>query len=326
MKYISYNELSIIIRKNIHILQKLNIDLVVGIPRSGMIPAYMISLMLNVDSCSLNEFIMNSNVGRGNTREIKRLNTNVQDSKSILIVDDSIFSGNSFRQAKNKIPNSFKQKIHTLAIISDKAIKEEVDYIFEIVKLPRVFEWNIFHHNIVKKSGFDIDGVLCLDPKNEENDDGVNYLKFIENVSPLFVPTYKIDTIVTNRLEKYREKTEIWLNKTGVRYNKLVMLNLSSKEERKKYNQYAELKANYYKKSQLELFFESNYNQALEIHRISKKPVFCVDKNIMITSNSLLNFISQTKNTRKKMIKKLMPKYIIRFLKSFKNAFKGKIT
>ena len=45
---------------------------------------------------------------------------------------------------------------------------------------------------------------------------------------------YEINTIVTSRLEKYREPTEKWLKDHGVKYKQLIMLDLPSAEERRK--------------------------------------------------------------------------------------------
>jgi hypoxanthine phosphoribosyltransferase len=59
MNYRSYQDLSDDIKSNIYKLEKYNIDLVVGIPRSGMIPAYMISLILNVNCTDFHSFIEN---------------------------------------------------------------------------------------------------------------------------------------------------------------------------------------------------------------------------------------------------------------------------
>lgn len=60
MNYISLETLMNDIRDSINLLSKHNFDLVVGIPRSGMIPAYLISLYLNIDVTDVNSFILNT--------------------------------------------------------------------------------------------------------------------------------------------------------------------------------------------------------------------------------------------------------------------------
>lgn len=56
INYRSISDLTKCIKKNIHILPD-NIDLVVGNPRSGMIPAYSIALFLNTQACSLTSLL-----------------------------------------------------------------------------------------------------------------------------------------------------------------------------------------------------------------------------------------------------------------------------
>ena len=60
------------------------------------------------------------------------------------------------------------------------------------------------------------------------------------------------------------------------------MLDLPNKEARQKANSHAEHKAKTYKESQYFLFIESSLSQALEINRITKKPVLCTETFEMI--------------------------------------------
>ena len=102
--------------------------------------------------------------------------------------------------------------------------------------MPRYFQWNIFNHPDLEKTCFDIDGVLCPDPTSSQNDDGEEYIEFIENTPPLYLPGQTIGCIVTSRLEKYRVPTQKWLAKHQIKYKELKMLNLPTKEARQKAN------------------------------------------------------------------------------------------
>ena len=175
MNYKSYSDLSNDINKNINRLHELQIDLVVGIPRSGMIPAYMIALALNIHCIDLQSFLRNEPPKRGNTRKFKEKYASAWDAEKILLVDDSISSGKSMEEAYEKIPDRLKNKITKLAIYAENTKTNNLDIYLEKVPQPRVFEWNIYHHNILSISGIDIDGVLCVDPTPEENDDGEKY-------------------------------------------------------------------------------------------------------------------------------------------------------
>jgi uncharacterized HAD superfamily protein len=158
-----------------------------------------------------------------------------------------------------------------------------VDFWFEELPKPRLFEWNIYHHNLVRSSAFDLDGVLCVDPIADENDDGAQYMRFLRNAQAKFIPTLPIHTIVTCRLEKYRQQTEMWLQRWNVQYGRLVMLDLPDKRTRKQLNIYAEYKADVYRDENLLLFFESDATQARRIFELTNKPVFSVEENRLLT-------------------------------------------
>jgi orotate phosphoribosyltransferase len=110
--------------------------------------------------------------------------------------------------------------------------RDRVDFYSKLVDHPRCFEWNIMHHAFLERSCIDLDGILCKDPTNDENDDGQNYRHFLINVEPLLRPSVEIGWIVTCRLEKYRKLTEEWLRKHSIKYKNLVMMNLPDKATR----------------------------------------------------------------------------------------------
>ena len=140
-----------------------------------------------------------------------------------------------------------------------------------------MFQWNYLNHINIETSCFDMDGVLCEDPTDEQNDDGEKYIEFLINARPLFIPQYKIRAIVTSRLEKYRTYTEDWLKKHNVMYENLYMLNLPNKEARIKANAHAKFKSKVYKKlSKTKYFYESDREQAIEIFNLTGKPTICV--------------------------------------------------
>jgi uncharacterized HAD superfamily protein/adenine/guanine phosphoribosyltransferase-like PRPP-binding protein len=318
MKYKSYSDLSRDISDNIYKINTQNFDLIVGIPRSGMVPSYMVSLLLNVNCIDLPAFIRNEKLCKGITRDVGTDIVNSHDAKNILLIDDSILSGNSMLNSLKQIPTKFQGLITTAAVYSSHKNHENVDIVLTEVEPPRVFEWNIYHHPVVSNSCFDIDGVLCYDPSNEENDDGDKYVQFLCNAKPRFIPTEKIDYLVTNRLEKYRTQTEVWLSKNGVKFNKLIMLDLPGKADRLAQPDYYSHKANFYKSSDSSLFVESDINQAIEIANRSNKFVFCVDENIMISPGGLSRFKNKSylfSKVRYKLSK-------IQVLRTLYNSFK----
>lgn len=110
MNYKTYSDLSRDIKNNLHLLRDKNYDLVVGIPRSGMIPAYMLALELNLDCTSLPSFLKNARLARGKTRNSRFNLSFPSEACNILLVDDSIASGGSLKSSLNLLPAETKKK------------------------------------------------------------------------------------------------------------------------------------------------------------------------------------------------------------------------
>src|SRR5687768_3323437 len=104
MNYRSFSDLRHLIVKSIPKLQFQNFDLIVGIPRSGMVPAYIIALYLNKKCCDIDSLINNATLRTGSTRRAKNLIMNSHEAKKILLVDDSIDSGVSLTNELQKLP------------------------------------------------------------------------------------------------------------------------------------------------------------------------------------------------------------------------------
>ncbi|MEI6899042.1 MAG: phosphoribosyltransferase family protein [Bacteroidota bacterium] len=278
MYYRNIADLNRIILKRLNILPR-DFDLIVGIPRSGMLPANLLALYLNKPFTDIHSFI-NGHIYKAGARGQF---FDVKDYRKILVVDDSIASGSAMIKSKEslkEVSENFEISFCAIYVIPGK--EKMVDYYFEVVPLPRYFQWNIFNHTTLEKACFDIDGVLCIDPTEDQNDDGPIYRDFVLNAPPLYIPGAKIGTIVTSRLEKYRSETEEWLKKHNVKYNDLVLLDLPDKEARVRAGNHAQHKAKTYGSKPYVLFIESSLSQALEINRITKKPVFCTENFEMI--------------------------------------------
>lgn len=278
MYYRNISNLNQIIFQRLSVLPR-DFDLIVGIPRSGMLPANLLALYLNRPYTDIHSFI-NGHIykagERGQFFDIKQF-------KKVLVVDDSIASGSAMLKSKESLAHLEKDfNISYCAIYVIPGKEKMVDYFFEVVPLPRYFQWNILNHTTLEKACFDIDGVLCVDPTEDQNDDGEKYTDFVLNAPPLFIPGAKIGTLVTSRLEKYRKETETWLKANNIKYNELIMLDLPDKEARQKANSHASHKAKYYMAKPYVLFIESSLSQAVEINRISKKPVLCTENFEMI--------------------------------------------
>lgn len=310
MNFKTYGDLTDCIVKNIHKIPR-NIDLVVGIPRSGTMVANILALYLNLPYTDVDNFFNRGKLRTGNTRKCKSWISRIEDAKHVLLVDDSISSGQAIKEVKGRLKEQEMEcNVTYLVVYALAASRSKVDIYFELCEQPRMFEWNYMHHWALEYCCMDIDGVICEDPSFFQNDDGKKYLDFLHNAEPKFVPTQKVGWLVSCRLEKYRPQTEGWLKRYGVEYNKLILMEGITADERAFHVDHAKYKADVYKKSDSILFFESSYDQALQICRLSGKPVFCIENRTLITSGNVLAKMKvrnqEIKVTLKRIFKKLM--------------------
>lgn len=305
IEYKSIADMRLAILHNLHKFPH-DIDLVVGIPRSGMLPANLIALYLNKPFTDIDSFVAGRVYSSGERTKF----SGEYKSGKVLIVDDSIALGVALGKAKENLANNPSLSDLTLiwsVVYASGEGADKVDVYCEKTGLYRVFEWNIFHHpHFIPHCCCDIDGVLCPNPPID--DDGPLYTEYISKAPILYKPTRKIDTLVSCRLEKYRSITEEWLHSNGIEYGKLIMLNFKNKEERIAWGKHGVYKGEYYKKSDNILFIESSLGEAKDILRVSGKPVFCTENFEMLNNET----VSYKTHSKIKKIKAFIKKLILR--------------
>lgn len=307
MNYRSIADLERCVFSNLHKIPK-DVDLIVAIPRSGLLVATMVALHLNLPLTDLNGVITGRVFTGG--RRLRNCKRKCDKLRRIAIIDDSVSSGKSIAEARRLLDaNNINNTVYCAAYVANKNCNA-VDVYFEVCPLPRVFEWNIMHHSILEESCVDMDGILCLDPDEKENDDGKRYLNFLRNAKPLIIPTVPIGAIVTCRLKKYRSETEEWLDRYGVKYRKLVMWDLPNKQKRIETGGHGQFKASVFRSfSWAEIFVESSPYQAEIIANYSRKPVICMgDGQIYYPATSQL-ISGLRKKIFDRVFKKRMKKY-----------------
>ena len=291
-----------------------DIDLIVGIPRSGMLAASVLALHTNSLLTDVEGFIAGRLFETG--RRLSGKTKTFDQCRRVLVIDDSVRSGYSIKAVKSRIGNRYPDKeILYAAVFGPGKQKGLVDLYYESCPTPRLFEWNLMHHNVLSESCVDLDGVLCRDPNREENDDSTNYIDFIQTVKPYLRPTVKLGYIVTNRLEKYRPQTEAWLQQNGIDYGELIMLDLPNKQARREANCYSTHKAKVYLETKSALFIESSELQSREISQITGKSVFCVDTRQIINPTFL-------ERNRGRVLKRLRNLKLLEKLKKLKKLLR----
>ncbi|WP_420391629.1 phosphoribosyltransferase [Acuticoccus sp.] len=253
-----------------------DIDLVVGVPRSGLLAATLMSLTINAPLADLDGYCEGRVLAVGKTRRRAERVRAPGERRRVVVIDDSIFHGTAMREARRQVEEAgHGDDVTFVAVFGNGTDHKDADHVLEAVGQPRFFQWNVMHHAILADACMDIDGVLCHDPTADENDDGLNYERFLREARPLAIPTRPVGTLVTSRLEKYRALTEAWLKEWGVEYGKLVMLDLPDMETRRRSRAHGSYKGQVYARSRALLFVESEHHQSLEIVAASGKPVLC---------------------------------------------------
>lgn len=282
------NDLSNTIRKNLWKIPR-NIDFIIGVPRSGMLAASIISSFLNVPLIDPKSFLAGMQPWGG--RRLLYFNQNHEKTNKVLVVDDTVYGGTSMMDVRNMLSQRDDDiEFIYMCVYLEGVGVNAVDLYLEDLRQYTTnygeivfYEWNILQHNEkhMEETLFDIDGVFCVDPPDERNEE--EYIEYIKNAKPLFIPRTKIGGIITYRLIKNKEITQKWLADNGIRYNELSMFNANSSEERKNSGITPEkYKGDYYKSHpNYKLFVESSDYQAKRIAEISGKPVYCVETNKM---------------------------------------------
>jgi len=268
MNFVSYSQLAKDVSELVEIIPKPKA--ILGIPRSGMIPAAMMALHWNIPYGDVHTFAKDESFFKKGVRDLSSEQSNV-----ILVVDDSCNFGRSMSQAKELLKDKSYEFKYVAVYIKNK--NSDVDYYRHQIPQPRAFQWNIFHHTeLMELTLFDIDGLLCRKPTPEENDDGDKYKHFILNTQPKYIPSFEVGSIVTSRLEKWRPETEEWLKKNNVKYKNLIMLNYPRGDVRRMMGHHAYHKAEVYRRTNALLFVEDEQWQASQINELTGRPVLCV--------------------------------------------------
>ncbi len=251
------------------------IDGIIAVPRSGVVPAQMIGIHLNIPVVTVPEFIRTGFVQhQGGERCRMRL----PRSGRVLILDDSIFSGAAISRALMKCVehrNLGWSYLSGAIYCTEEWVDQNQVLVHRVVPKPRYFAWNLFGHSELATTAFDFDGVLCYDPPYSPGEDAA-YLAALETACPLHLPTVPIRNIVTGRLEARRVASENWLGRNGVRLlDRMIMAPFDDPDERRKYGA-ARWKGETYRELPCHLFIESHDESAATIAKISGKPVISV--------------------------------------------------
>jgi len=247
---------------------------VVGIARSGLIPATILACLIHRPLWSL------STTGLNDLGTTYRLQTAAAPpaKRHALLLDDTAFKGGAMRRFPAILREHWPDaQILRAVVYSTPAAKRFVDLSAAELPPPHYLEWH-WSNSPLAHACWDFDGLLCEDCLPEDDDDGPRYEQFLATARPRYYARHTtLPLVVTARLDRprYRELTQNWLRRHGIRCDRLVMGPWGSLQERAAPLAVERFKSAHYRQSKLRLFIESDARQARVIARLAQKPVLC---------------------------------------------------
>jgi orotate phosphoribosyltransferase len=260
-------------------------DYVVTIPRGGIIPSGIISTIMGKPLTTADLLVegkawMSSSMAVENKRNLyteqRYVSVSPENSK-ILLVDDISYNQlgeleRSKRIINAKFPNA---KCYKVPIYVVERTRKLNDLYCGKISMSHLFEKDLMTRNSHGVIGYDMDGVLCEDWHSYEKEDSEEYTKFLSEAKPYLIPHYRIDYIITCRLQKYWDATVRWLAEHNVKYKYLIMHPAESKEQR---GSHSDFKINMIRKYMKDgLFVESSLRQAKNINDALGTQVICTE-------------------------------------------------
>lgn len=216
MNYKNYDDLSYCIKNNINKIQKY--DLFVGIPRSGLLAANLMALLLNKPVCTVQELINKISPQNGFSREIE----DKKNYNEILVVDDSVNTGKSICFVKDILASNGIIADYCAVYSTSEAVKY-VDVVFEILERPRIFQWNYLNNSIIKSSAILFEQIFLSGtryPKSLDELKGV-----LSHMQPILLKNIKLGMVFTGYNKVASSLIIQWLNKYNINVNKVLFKN-----------------------------------------------------------------------------------------------------
>jgi orotate phosphoribosyltransferase len=243
-------------------------DVIVGIPRSGLLVANILALKLGKPCTTPDLF------GEQRMWQSKRM-PDPGPVRRVLLVDDSVNSGTTMAQARKAIQSARPgMEVTTAALVAHPGSRRKVDLYYIEVPQPRLFEWDIMHQKKVERIGVVFEGFLALPittraagPKGNGGWRGV-FMK------PYLIPTYAIDLIIGTQSETRRGAVEAWLRRHGVRFRELVLWNRPDPFDA---GAYLDFVAAVLALRKPDLYLESDPERARHIWQQSATPTLCTE-------------------------------------------------
>lgn len=246
-------------------------DVYVGIPRKGLVIAAIIATLKGRPLSTPEHFV--------DGQAWFHSKVNFDEIATVLLVEDSGLYAKELTVAKKMIANKYPRlTIKTACLkVDDKAFKSNYDYHYAVSNGPVMLEGSLLTTTggSFGDLATDMDGVLCEDCPASVVSGTPEYLEWIRSVKPLLIPNFEILAIITSRLDIYKNVTEDWLRRNGVRTKQLYMRE-SELESASRF------KARIIRRVKPKWYWESSLSESIDIAKSAKIQVFCVEQNRIV--------------------------------------------
>jgi hypothetical protein len=249
-----------------------DLDAIVGIARSGVIPAGLLAAHLHLPLFSIAQSSREVlDLGHGGRLDAGR----GKPLRRVLLVDDTVAHGRAMARCAPAVRSRFAPaRLLRAAVYVHPENRRAVDLAGRLYPMPHFLEWNLWNAGHGEWMACDFDGILCEDIAPRDDDDGPRYAALLAGIRPKYLPRRRpVRLIVTGRLEKWRALTEEWLRRWGIRWQELLMH--PGELGARTFDSIVRLKADAYAASRCATFVESDPGQARRIAELSGRPVVC---------------------------------------------------
>ncbi len=253
-----------------------DINGIVGLPRSGMIPASIIASHLHLPLYELTTKGKLNRLSHGSRGD--HFGFNHPTGGRLAVVDDTVYSGSAMKRARLAMTRLGHKAVYAVVYSRLMVLPESVgavDLYARELPTPHLLEWNVANNGPFAghagpsgapyyRSGLavDLDGIIVHDAESG-GDVGEAHLVPRTITAPL---------IITGRCESTRTVTENHLRAVGVKWSRLEMLPTGEPADAQTI---AAHKAKHYAASDCGFFVESDPTQAELIHQLTGRPVMC---------------------------------------------------
>ena len=251
-----------------------DVDLAVGIVRSGMLVAPRIATWRHLPMRGVSQQAGVTNPGHGG----RMVGRDHVEPRHVLLIDDTAATGREMARCLPLVRAAYpRAKVTTAVVYAHPIAAGAVDLFLRSYPGPHFLEWNWANAGHGERCGLDFDGILCRDFTSEECRSVDAYREAMLAIPPLYLPRRApVPFVATARHESFRAETQAWLDRHEVNVQRLVMRAWGRPDDHAHDpHQVARWKSEFYAASTARLFAESDPDQAREIARRARKPVLC---------------------------------------------------